>query len=569
MKHRRTIAAVLILVASLITVGTMLFTTHDFAAASALPLASSGKANQIVVSLTPAQAANFEDALKALAAQGRVGFVAEGVPLKPKLTGEASPTVNDLPLDEAVQKVAEAYDYVVISDANSRLRRQSNLYIFQKRYTDPADLPGVTLEEYAAAAEDILRLLSAHGPQPPYKGNREFVREFAPTITDHQRQAMQQNGPLLVSSLSPAQQAQMWRLALHSYVGLPLEDVEQSLLFFRQASKIVLRQGKVFGNTHFGFDFVDVFGRTVFRPVNGEVNAAVWASFKDNGPLPGSNEPQIDWKAGEWAGKQTLSSVVTSLNGRGESGGSSFVVDAALAAKPVTVIGAEVASPTRVFAALAEVYGLRVVPQKEGDGTERLRLTRPARRAAASVLELPERVRHSFPEPLLRALHLQDAENLRREVQHLRQTNINTLPFEQQENRRKREDYLRAEEHRFFNMHSTLVRKAATRLQTIIEPQLTKGGKETGVTVSQLGAEERSAFGLTLFEGVLRSVGSNFAKEPPPHLVYWDQVRFRCGPYQQSGQQFFQIDLTFTVRNPDGSEDTNAMGMTGVPYSSQ
>ena len=92
------------------------------------------------VHLSLAQSESFSDALDALTAQGHVAIVAEGAPLVPRLPKKDTQDLTaPLPLPKVVTKLAAFFDY----DA----QEQDNVYILTKRYTDPKEMPCVTLEE--------------------------------------------------------------------------------------------------------------------------------------------------------------------------------------------------------------------------------------------------------------------------------------------------------------------------------------------------------------------------------------------------------------------------------------
>ena len=523
----------------------------------------------VTVSLTPAQAGNFEAALKALAAQGKVGFVAEGIPLRPDLPKNKIPPAlsGDLSLDAAVNELAEAYDYEVA-------RRINNLFVLKKRYSDLADLPGVTREEYTLALQDIVRLLAAHGPRPPLTTNTAFVLDFAKSVTPEQREAMRDKG-LSVSALTPAQQAQLWRMGLHSTIEIPLRGIKDALLRLRQTPTITLRKGKWAGQMGFGYEFVDTYKRTLFWPVAGGFDASAFytgADAQDKERQDKERRYSQDLpllSAINWTGERTLAGVVSGLNARAGSTNKPFVIDTALAAKPITLVGADAIDPARIIAALADVYGLRMVTDE--DGTQRL--TRRAARAARNFADLPENVRRLFPEPLIRALHITYVENLRERQIQLRV--ISRDPKTPQEERVRvdqEHNRLGEEAERWTGASPALGLKAGMRLRASVEPRLdTPPGKAgRAIRVETLGAAEQSAFVLAMIAGgqteFLQTLGSFFRQEPNPVLTHWDNATLQCGPYQQGDKQMYEVKVSVTRTNADNSTDTFTGGITGINY---
>ena len=210
------------------------------------------------VHLTLAQARTFKDALRTLSEQASVAFVAEGWPLHPTLTeGQARPWANaTVPLSKAVQRLAEAYDYTA--------QRQGKVFLLTKRYTDPADLPGVTLAECRASVEDLREVTRPFNPQVPpekYGVTDPLVGDLVASLTPQQIRTMGETAPgkrLAVSTLTPQQQAQVWRFLLYFYVQLPLEPVESVWPDLKEAvrpgAKLAFRRGELLGLSLFGYE---------------------------------------------------------------------------------------------------------------------------------------------------------------------------------------------------------------------------------------------------------------------------------------------------------------------------
>ncbi len=193
--------------------------TWSVIAANSLPLFAhepksvcTSAVEEPTVRITQTQARVFQDTLAAMATQARVAFVAEGAPLRPALPDQAAPTLSQsaplsVAVEKAVEKLAAAYDY----DAE----RRGNLFVLKKRYSDPHDLPGVTLQECASALADAERLMSPYNPR--VSRDSLVARGVIKSLTPQQLQAMHDGSPS-VASLSPGQQAQVLRFALYLYV---------------------------------------------------------------------------------------------------------------------------------------------------------------------------------------------------------------------------------------------------------------------------------------------------------------------------------------------------------------
>ncbi|MDQ2732713.1 MAG: hypothetical protein M3Y56_13730, partial [Armatimonadota bacterium] len=108
--------------------------------------------------LNSAQLSSFNDALNGLAEQGHVAIVAEGVPLHSTLAAKDVPSVagQSLPLVVMVNAVASAYDY--------EAHRSGKVFVLQKRYSDSGDLPSLTIGEWTACLQQIVRLTDPLNP---------------------------------------------------------------------------------------------------------------------------------------------------------------------------------------------------------------------------------------------------------------------------------------------------------------------------------------------------------------------------------------------------------------------
>ena len=107
-----------------------------------------------IIRINIQQAASFQAVFAALSQSGLVTFVAEDQPLHMTLTPEAVQALKideqGEPLSALITKIAAAYDYDVLPSGK--------VYVLTKHYSDPQDLPDITLKECALAIEDVERL---------------------------------------------------------------------------------------------------------------------------------------------------------------------------------------------------------------------------------------------------------------------------------------------------------------------------------------------------------------------------------------------------------------------------
>ena len=367
------------------------------------------------VGLSPAQASVFKDALAALVQQGHTCIVAEGSPFHLTLKLDKSPTVPDhTPLETAVKAVADAYDYDE--------QRQGNVFTLTKRYTDPADMPSVTLEECTTAAEYAANLLGLYAPPPAATGPKadpgwDQINSVLSTLSPDQAQAIFSKKGLPVSSLSSDQRAAVDRWDTGILLDGPHLDAQRFLVKLQQAPKCQVGMGDIAVNAD-GHGTVTVFGRRGPDPRDPvSTDRVFFTTFEDGVRFLGdklddqSGGPVTQdeltaaraRREGEKAdGHETLAQAVAGLNSRGAH----FQVLDALAAKTVMVAGDAEAAPAAVLDGLAAVYGLRVYRRDDGV-TE---LTHMERVTSLDLSAMHDALLRALPAPLLRAAHFADAQ---------------------------------------------------------------------------------------------------------------------------------------------------------------
>jgi hypothetical protein len=200
-------------------------------------------------------------------------------------------------------------------------------------------------------------------------------------------------------------------------------------------------------------------------------------------------------------------------------------VDAALAAKPVTIFGESFAPPERVLAALADVYGLRVTSDKD-KGT--LRLTRRGYREVAKPADLPVSLRAAFPEPLVRAFLVEIANP----VDPAKRTDASTES--QEESMAWNRTRLRPGEVRIAAMR---------RLRAWVEP-LVKAAPDGRAPLSAVGDGPRSALANLLMADAWAALGPLIQHPVPDWIVRFDQVYLVGGLYEDAGEQRFSLFIT-------------------------
>jgi len=510
------------------------------AASASVPSAEHFPAG-IKVQITDKQAHSFHEALSALAQQAHVTFVVEAEPLHLTLgpTTRIDLTPDGEPLSSLVPKVAAAYDY--------EATRSGSVFLLTKRFSDPADIPDVTLAECSQAMDDVALILAPFDPHFK-RGQIEkspAIQDLLSSLTPEQMAALQdkQHG-LAVASLPPNQQQGVEQLVLFLYVQLPLgnttsamqqvKSVSQGTPVFcrRNFSDVAPGASKVgLGDIHlFGIKFLDISaGKVSFIPLSKPNNisssqgaiAVTWSGFTNGKAILSDNDPTDppppalpvphSGAAVTAVNSETLREVVARLN-VGTASKPKLAVDAALAPKRVAVFGEQFTPPLRIFDALAELYGLRV---RHSDDEKSLRLARRLFQVPLTPEGISLAIQALMPAPLIRA----------------RQNYLGRQPAP---------------------LHIAAVRA----LRTVIEPKL-KASKTGRVSLSELSSRENMALATALMADTARTLEDAFSQPFPPGVLNPNILRLAGTIQEQNGRR--TIDLHLALPSLE-SKDTLVMG---------
>ena len=154
--------------------------------------------------------------------------MAEGIPLHPVLAEKdvLSLAGQDRPLTELMRVLAAAYDY--------NLRRSGTVFLLVKRYSDPADLPSVTMGEWTRCLRQLARLTDAFNPHIDFGYHlgdslrNHIVGDLAASFTAAQLAGLRGDG-LRLRVLNPAQVALVRRFALYLYVQQRADQLRRLL----------------------------------------------------------------------------------------------------------------------------------------------------------------------------------------------------------------------------------------------------------------------------------------------------------------------------------------------------
>ena len=444
--------------------------------ASAQSAASPKSALDPLVHLSKAEAGQFQAALDALTGQGRVVLIAEGAPLIPKLLARNIPDLTaDAPLEAAVGKIALAYDY--------DMQRQGKVFVLTKRYTDPKDLPSVTLEECDKTFRDVARVFDAFNPHFPASvrqdNNQVQITAFVATLSPVQEQAMRAK-TLRYGVLSSDQQALLMKLFLYQYVQMQCGGNQGVPDLLGEVSKSALM----------GQDKDGCHGLCM-EETNPEDGSHYLSPLSGSTTPLGQLQPAMILADAASAPMPMVTTLGQVMDGLKPVTGETLTIQKGLRAKRVTVAGLENAPSRAVMKGLAVAYGLHIGVTETGPVATQLE--RPPVSAPNSLRDLSAALWATLPAPLVRAAHvgiilgdtfddaktpLPGSQGSTGSAQHLR----GQVP-----------DKTQVE-----NTSKALQEEAIHRLVVALQPQFRKGGLDARIPISSLDEEAHNLLAVTL-----------------------------------------------------------------------
>ena len=535
------------------------------------------------VQITPAQASTFFSAFTALSEQAHVALVAEDQPLHPALTPAAAAGLklnpDGEPLSTLLPKLAAAYDYDV--------QHSGTVFLLKKRYTDAADLPSVTVQECALALEETNRYAENFNPHLVLglPDRSPAIHDLVYSLTPEQLAAMKDiHRGIPVASLAPVHQQEVWQFLMHMYVQTAINDLPNTVAFlgrvsasdpgfsWRNLAKITspmfVRQYAHANPSLFGFDATSANGSPIFvtmsKPdqVKGDLDGVIHINFRPHimeqqaGLSPTEAPPEEyqimpgditdplpvppDAPAPAPPVSASLGNILTRLNvsAAGPKGdGLKVTLQPYLAPKRATVFGAEATTPRQEVAALAAVYGLRVLTEEKEGRKDRLRVTRLTPTAALDVAVLHDVVGQFLPDPLVRAYRMHPKAG--------GGTFDPTSPIP-------------------FNT-SPLMVYAVRQIRTAAEPKI-RASKDGKVALSALSEREGRAFAVVLMVDTMDSLIRWLTADPPREVTRFSELRL-SGGLSDDKQGRKRMDLMLALPNPDDpSRLQQGMGVGEINY---
>lgn len=494
MLQRQSLSFIILLVLMLQSTGA------SFAAApEAVPDAARQKP---LVHLSLAQSGSFSDAIDALAAQGHVAIVAEGAPLVPHLPKkDTQDLTSPLLLSLAVAKIAASFDYDVQKqdDAN-------DVFVLTKRYTDPKEMPCVTLEECDQVFKDILTLLGPFNPNfdeasDEHSQHVAFITFFSSLSPRQLREVRTKT--LYYGELNSDQQKMIESFILYGFVQTPTYALRDALDLLDYAP------GSVLTGTDQGQNalFIEVpmpadKSRHYYHLLRGGGGRV----FAPKAAQPTLILPSLPKQGEENAPAAPAPMTLETLVGLLPHAGPPAVVDAPLKDKPVSVAGLGNVPAMAVLRALKVLYNLRIGASDAG-GNKLMRHILPP---TGSLRDLGPNIWSLLPVSLIRALHSEEAppgpapptgedkaENKAETPAEALQRGQEAMQrFQRQMQARRSLPALWSE-----SVHQVLVG---------VQPQLRSGGLSVRIPVKALDRTTRSALAVALSVSVLEDIQSAF-----------------------------------------------------------
>lgn len=379
----------------------------------------------------------FEEAFSFLSEIGKVTFVAEGTPYQAELTDEQNVNLErelgELPkdkqgriakFDDLVAVVANAYDYEAQHLTRGK-RISPTVFTLTKRYTNPEDLPFITIEEATGSLRNIRRSIEKLvSPEIQKADTAVTLADLYRSLTSEQQAIANQDsseGGLLVGQLNNQQRKLVWTFfANFHFAPLRIFEILEVRLRGCQKPEAVFCRFDYLGVNVFGitgplgppngYPFSIPLSHGFFTQAGGAVGLRIprnEGEFRDGKFV--REPPDADAPVSSTAVRPLVLplSCVTTLGKFIEQRQQStndkvplVAVDPALAAKPLSLFGAERTETRELLEASAHVYGLYVQPfvqQEPGGKQQGYRITLPVPHILENFEEVPAEIRRLLP----------------------------------------------------------------------------------------------------------------------------------------------------------------------------
>lgn len=541
-------------------------------------------------------------AMSYAAKRAGVALVPEGEPFKKTLTPSELQEINThVPPKELLAQIALAYDY------DAEPQKEGLVVVLRKRYTDPDDLPFITMAEADAVLRDMSRLIAALSPPNPDSNadQHSALGEFAASLSPEQQAAMANpKEGLAIGKLSPLQKDRLWQVPLSVYAQRPdslIRQIKKQVVGTSDPQTAIGREGTDAARNISWFGYAVFVPGAVknrrFRAMN-MTNSAIGNSFsirnspEDNDQTVPKVARPIDGeeKQGETPLAISLREAVRQTRSRAPDDVLPVVVAEEVAEKPVVLINASTAPPQTLLRALTETYGLLLV--KQVDGVQYL--GRPRLPKVKTFADLPQALQALMPLPFMRALQWQDDRILDEQVRLARQglsdyrlkrfstpaatTKAGSGSFpspaaDAAEGAALEKELARRIKQKEKNTKRPEdLRWAAVRhLRTVVEPRLKSEGKPM-VLIASLGGMEKAALADFFLTDLWLAVSARITNPTPSYITHFDDgfvfgnpVSLPPGSPDNSGSKERQ-GFTVSFGYLDGDRKLRDAGLTYTTY---
>ncbi len=451
----------------------------------------------------------FGKAITALADSAKTTIIAEGAPIAFDETKLQSAAYTAAAPAAKVTLLAYAADYDV--------KNSGNVFLLTKRYSNPEDLPCVTLGECRASMKDISAMLNRLMP-PPQPGVGDpiglSVKSFFRSLSPEQVEAMKQT-PLPSSQFTGEQRNKAAAMLATTYLFSVVSSTERTFAALKALPDVSLRKENGTPSASFVFDDRNRPGVTY------TLQSGYAARGERTLPVPGKILFDI--------APTTLGKEFAKLNERKkeDTAGTPSAVYAAgidYEEKPLTVAGLERLDPERAASALAGVYDLRL---RSLGGTRTL-----ARRpllANVTIFNVGDAIAAALPAPLAQLLRGEaDGKFLSSEMKEALQ---GLSPG------------------RAKQMTVRLLNEAAVqRLRQSHERELDVAGRR-GISVAVMDATDRRAITVAMLSPFLEAAATVLNDKAPVYIEQFGQLAVSGNRYINPKDSKPKINLNLLVRS--------------------
>ena len=543
----------------------------------------------------------FENA----AQKAHVAFIVEGEPYKKTLTAKEAESLeaaqNTVSPEDFAAQVALAYDYKVMGQTSP------SVFVLHKRYTNPDDLPYVSLAEVRVVFNDIGRLYQ--GFLPPGITSASFPNAnmfaFADSLYPEQIKALEdEKRGILVKDLSQTQRDQIFCIPLDMVIQGPYSTIRKlqaqtegllgpsASVGRAWSNEGVFKEGQAETRLRFGYVIPNPNSTSRYlRPLNipaislkgqetSELTPIATFFSDDNDPTnPNAAaatlpiEPRLSIP---------LREAVQQLQARAKNAKNPVAIDDEIANHPVFLINPKAAAPEDLVQSLPSVYGFVLTTKSDGSR----RLSRGRFPKAKTIADIQLSLQALLPASFTRALNWRDPLETERRMREIdqrlmlmgvwistpmtaKQTEALDAP-QKKEAEALQKEWAELSKHKETLHSPEALRWAAIRfLRSRVEPRL-HAGKPSVMPLRLLGEEEKAALADVLLTDLWLTKKAFFTAPLPVFITDFDNTIVtghlanvpNASGADTSAKQRQSFGVTFHRKTADGTMTRGNSGGT-------